>query len=387
MTVLLGALRFAASRALVLLALVAMIVTPAAAQAVTGQTARMVDYGAGAFVQIAPGSWAEVNKTTWTPAFQFAETARTESEITLFDPGRRVNITLRLSSNEVLYSPEGAALQPLYGIVGTAAQSVIPGSVVVWDSPTSLANLPPNTQTQCVNAVFGIGYVAVVNWYNPINVIYDPVTNATSLRPGATAFKSENVSLGFSSCVTENVRMVATISVLGGDIANQAITIAVGTIVAITSGVAGAVVCVGTVGAGCPGAAAAIGAATSGAAAAMTNTLPEAAGMFYIGAPGIVDVAGTVWVPTATETRAWGGGGPINATCTADTGCSNNTCARGSAADGAGLLCCPSGQAGMYGGYYYCYGMTSGSTCWSDAMCSSNYCGGNLGGLQRGTCR
>jgi len=72
--------------------------------------------------------------------------------------------------------------------------------------------------------------------------------------------------------------------------------------------------------------------------------------------------------------------------CTSNSDCKNNTCGRQTAADGAPLVCCPSGDTRTYGGYDYCSNMPNGSTCWSDAMCASDYCGGNAGGLQRGTC-
>ena len=72
--------------------------------------------------------------------------------------------------------------------------------------------------------------------------------------------------------------------------------------------------------------------------------------------------------------------------CKDDGQCENGECARGTAADGAPLVCCPSGKSEMYGGYSYCQGMKTGSECWSDSMCGSGYCKGNWGGLRKGVC-
>jgi len=72
--------------------------------------------------------------------------------------------------------------------------------------------------------------------------------------------------------------------------------------------------------------------------------------------------------------------------CESNSDCTNNACGRGTAANGAQKICCPSGNITTYGGFDYCTQMLSGSVCWSDAMCASNFCRGNLGGLQRGIC-
>lgn len=77
---------------------------------------------------------------------------------------------------------------------------------------------------------------------------------------------------------------------------------------------------------------------------------------------------------------------PVGASCASNGDCANGACARETAADGAGLTCCKSGDYGNYAGYDYCYGMPSGSVCWSDAQCSSGTCSGNWGGLAKGNC-
>lgn len=238
---------------------------------------------------------------------------------------------------------------------------------------------------QCVKAVFGVGYAAKVRWYEPQNVIYDPVTEGISLRPNAKTYKTENIAVLQTSCVESEKKMVAQVSVVGGEIANQSIALAAGTAVAVASGVAGAVGCVGTAGAGCPAAAAGIGAAVSGAVSAASMALPDSKGTFYLGSPGKLEISGTVWSPSYAEVREYGKGKQAGASCESNTECANDTCGRESAADGNKSICCPSGQKGLYAGHEYYYGLKKGTTCWSSAMCASGTCGGNLGGLQRGT--
>jgi hypothetical protein len=77
----------------------------------------------------------------------------------------------------------------------------------------------------------------------------------------------------------------------------------------------------------------------------------------------------------------------VNDGCESNRQCLNGACGRKTAADGAPLQCCPSGQIGQYGGYDYCTQMAEGSTCWSDAQCANGYCEGNAGGFRKGTCR
>ena len=80
------------------------------------------------------------------------------------------------------------------------------------------------------------------------------------------------------------------------------------------------------------------------------------------------------------------GKGKVGDKCGINSDCSNSSCGRATAADGATLACCASGKVHEYGGYDYCGGMASGSTCWSDAMCASDNCKGNAGGFKKGTC-
>jgi hypothetical protein len=72
--------------------------------------------------------------------------------------------------------------------------------------------------------------------------------------------------------------------------------------------------------------------------------------------------------------------------CESNGDCQNGACARATADDGAGKVCCAGGRFGHFGGYDYCYGMGRGSVCWSDAMCASGNCKGNASGLKKGHC-
>ncbi|NEV60940.1 hypothetical protein [Thiorhodococcus minor] len=78
--------------------------------------------------------------------------------------------------------------------------------------------------------------------------------------------------------------------------------------------------------------------------------------------------------------------GRVGAACSSNADCINNACARATAAEDTSLTCCASGDTRTYAGFDYCSSMRKGSTCWSDAMCASGTCKGNMGGLQRGTC-
>ena len=62
-----------------------------------------------------------------------------------------------------------------------------------------------------------------------------------------------------------------------------------------------------------------------------------------------------------------------------------SACGRATAAPGAKTQCCEQGKT-TYAGFDYCKKMPDGAECWSNDMCESEYCKGNLGGLQRGKC-
>ena len=72
--------------------------------------------------------------------------------------------------------------------------------------------------------------------------------------------------------------------------------------------------------------------------------------------------------------------------CETNSDCRRNACVRANAADNAPLTCCASGEYTTYAGYDYCTKMPKGSVCWSDAMCSSGNCSGNMSGMKKGKC-
>lgn len=61
-----------------------------------------------------------------------------------------------------------------------------------------------------------------------------------------------------------------------------------------------------------------------------------------------------------------------NASCSSDDDCQNDSCGRFGA--GGQLVCCPSGNYELYGGYDYCTQLPAGTPCWSDSMCAQNIC-------------
>jgi hypothetical protein len=79
------------------------------------------------------------------------------------------------------------------------------------------------------------------------------------------------------------------------------------------------------------------------------------------------------------------GDGNVGMSCIRNNQCANKACGRLKAGTDS-LVCCPSGQVTLYGGYDYCTKMPSGNLCWSDAMCASGTCKDNMGGLKKGKC-
>ena len=73
-------------------------------------------------------------------------------------------------------------------------------------------------------------------------------------------------------------------------------------------------------------------------------------------------------------------------TCTNNRECASNACGRLSADDAHTnlYLCCDA--ITTYAGVDYCKNLPVGAMCWSDAMCLTGLCKGNLSGLQRGLC-
>jgi hypothetical protein len=73
-------------------------------------------------------------------------------------------------------------------------------------------------------------------------------------------------------------------------------------------------------------------------------------------------------------------------TCTKDRECLSDACGRLSADDSHTnlYLCCD--EITTYAGVDYCANLPVNAMCWSDAMCLTGLCKGNMGGLQRGLC-
>jgi glycerophosphoryl diester phosphodiesterase len=87
----------------------------------------------------------------------------------------------------------------------------------------------------------------------------------------------------------------------------------------------------------------------------------------------------------ATSTRL-ATGLPAGERCESNSNCAEDACGRATAAPGAAKLCCPSGQYVHRLGFDYCAGMPATSICWTDSMCASGTCSGNLFGTQKGRC-
>ena len=152
---------------------------------------------------------------------------------------------------------------------------------------------------QCVynKAAFSVK----VEWYDPGTIVYkggdvNDKANYTILN-GVRPIKTDNnVTAGLKSC-TDAANRVAVVKIVGYNIVNSGIIIAVGTATGIATAVGATFACVGTVGAGCV-ALVAVGPATAGVIAVVDKALPEVKEVAYIGSPGTtkyVDISGSVW--------------------------------------------------------------------------------------------
>ena len=63
--------------------------------------------------------------------------------------------------------------------------------------------------------------------------------------------------------------------------------------------------------------------------------------------------------------------------CLSNSDCPNKACGRITAAQYEPDVCCPSGKIDDFFANDYCTDMNDGSTCWTDAMCKSDYCDGS----------
>lgn len=78
---------------------------------------------------------------------------------------------------------------------------------------------------------------------------------------------------------------------------------------------------------------------------------------------------------------------PNDAVCTSSDQCANDNCGLHDAAVDAKYVCCNSNSSSLYNSHRYCDGLENGGTCFTDYMCKSGYCEGDVGGTQRGRCR
>lgn len=230
-------------------------------------------------------------------------------------------------------------------------------------------------QHQCVYNAWGSGYVAKVQWYSYGQATVDE-SGAVTL---GTVKDEETIAVGQKSCWTSGTSgpMFAVVSTVGGNYVVKSLEIGTGAVIAG----GGIVACIGSEGALCPLAAVAIGTVVSGGVGFIPDP-PE--GAFWAGSPGNVQLGGTIWNPSGKSVRELETGKPAGESCSSNADCSNDSCGRPNA-DDAPLQCCASGITN-YGGYDYCKSMSSGTVCWSDSMCASGNCAGNMSGLQRGRC-
>jgi len=82
---------------------------------VDGLNVTRVDYAGGTFIKNGPRTWVE-QTLRGGPAFRFRETFRSDREVKLFDPSRRVHISLNIAGKAILYAPDGKPLTKLYDI-------------------------------------------------------------------------------------------------------------------------------------------------------------------------------------------------------------------------------------------------------------------------------
>jgi hypothetical protein len=103
---------------------------------VTGLNVTSVTYAKGTFVKNGPSSWVEQGENG-SAIFRFKETSRNEREVLLFDPSRKVVISLSIATGAILYGPEGKPLAKLYDIVATAGGEVMTTAPVPAPKPAA----------------------------------------------------------------------------------------------------------------------------------------------------------------------------------------------------------------------------------------------------------
>jgi len=123
---------------------------------VSGLTVAEVRYSDGVFIKNGPTTWVE-QRYKGGDALRFNETFRSEQEVKLYDPQRKVHISLLIGANEIWYAPDGSQLTKLYDIVTTAGGVAAPAppprvaqpSPVIQPSPVVKPNTQSATSASC----------------------------------------------------------------------------------------------------------------------------------------------------------------------------------------------------------------------------------------------
>lgn len=268
---------------------------------------------------------------------------------------------------------ERSMTRPLSFVAAFALSSFAASSVAEAGTNT----FPDEEVVQCVKSVAGVGYSATVEWY-------EPGTYSGGRVNLGNIVKSETITVGQSSCYTSHTRMFAAVRMIGKDVASSAVAISSGVVVLVGS-TSACLVATGGTGSGACGVLGEV--AFDVTVGAVELALPDPDEVIYTGAPSMVELGGTVWNPSAQEAHPWEQRLAARSSCTSDDQCNSRACGRETAASGTGLTCSPHANGvTTYAGYDYWMYMPSGSTCWSDYMCASETCSGNMGGFKKGTC-
>ena len=108
---------------------------------VTGMNVRMIDTGAHALVEIAGGAWAEVDKSNSSVVQYLKGSARSQTDIVLFNPDTNMRLRANLPASELYVSTDGSRPSDrAASVAGFSAESRIPGSKVAWDTVTREAS-------------------------------------------------------------------------------------------------------------------------------------------------------------------------------------------------------------------------------------------------------
>jgi hypothetical protein len=126
---------------------------------VDGPNVNRVDYAGGTFIKNGPRTWVE-QRLRGGPALRFQETFRSNQEVKLFDPSRKVHISLNLAAKAILYAPDGKPLTKLYDIEGVEGAGPPLGGPTHVQAPPRLAPPPrPKLATKVTGCEEGVKLV------------------------------------------------------------------------------------------------------------------------------------------------------------------------------------------------------------------------------------